>query len=133
MNGVTSRQEGGGLYHALIGTLELVAIASVIALPIGMFTAIYLVEYGRGQFARAVTFFVDVMTGVPSIVAGLFVYTFLLLRLRAAPVRRRRRDRAGDPDGAGGGALVGGDAQAGAARPAGGVLRPRRARSGGPS
>jgi phosphate transport system permease protein len=79
MNGVTSRQEGGGLYHALIGTLELVAIASVIALPIGIFTAIYLVEYGRGKFARAVTFFVDVMTGVPSIVAGLFVYTFLLL------------------------------------------------------
>ena len=73
MNGVTSRQEGGGLYHALIGTLELVAIASVIALPIGIFTAIYLVEYGRGKFARAVTFFVDVMTGVPSIVAGLFV------------------------------------------------------------
>jgi len=73
MNGVTSRQPGGGLYHALIGTLELVAIASVIALPIGIFTAIYLVEYGRGAFARTVTFFVDVMTGVPSIVAGLFV------------------------------------------------------------
>ena len=65
MSGVTSREEGGGLYHALIGTLELVAIASVIALPIGIFTAIYLVEYGRGTFARAVTFFVDVMTGVP--------------------------------------------------------------------
>ena len=85
MNGVTSRQEGGGLYHALIGTLELVAIASVIALPIGIFTAIYLVEYGRGKFARAVTFFVDVMTGVPSIVAGLFVYTFLLLGFGLRP------------------------------------------------
>ena len=85
MNGVTSRQEGGGLYHALIGTLELVAIASVIALPIGIFTAIYLVEYGRGTFARAVTFFVDVMTGVPSIVAGLFVYTFLLLGFGMRP------------------------------------------------
>ena len=85
MNGVTSRQEGGGLYHALIGTLELVAIASVIALPIGIFTAIYLVEYGRGKFARAVTFFVDVMTGVPSIVAGLFVYTFLLLGFGMRP------------------------------------------------
>ncbi len=85
MNGVTSRQEGGGLYHALIGTLELVAIASVIALPIGIFTAIYLVEYGRGRFAKAVTFFVDVMTGVPSIVAGLFVYTFLLLGFGLRP------------------------------------------------
>jgi phosphate transport system permease protein len=85
MNGVTSRMEGGGLYHALIGTLELILIASVIALPIGIFTAIYLVEYGRGKFARAVTFFVDVMTGVPSIVAGLFVYTFLLLGFGLRP------------------------------------------------
>ncbi|GGM15591.1 phosphate ABC transporter permease PstA [Nakamurella endophytica] len=78
MNGVGSRA-GGGLYAAFIGTLEQVAIAAIIALPIGLFTAIYLVEYGKGGFARAVTFFVDVMTGVPSIVAGLFVYTFLLL------------------------------------------------------
>ncbi len=85
MNGVTSRQEGGGLYHALIGTLEIVGIAAVIALPIGIFTAIYLVEYGRGKFAKAVTFFVDVMTGVPSIVAGLFVYTFLLLGFGMRP------------------------------------------------
>ena len=85
MNGVTSREEGGGLYHALIGTLEIVAIAAVIALPIGIFTAIYLVEYGRGAFAKAVTFFVDVMTGVPSIVAGLFVYTFLLLGFGMRP------------------------------------------------
>src|SRR6476469_1513963 len=79
MNGVTSRMEGGGLYHALIGTLITVAIAAVIALPIGIMTAIYLGEYGRGKFAKTVTFLVDVMTGVPSIVAGLFVYTFLLL------------------------------------------------------
>ena len=85
MNGVTSRQEGGGIYAALIGTLIIVGIATVIALPIGIFTAIYLVEYGRGKFARAVTFFVDVMTGVPSIVAGLFVYTFLLLGFGMRP------------------------------------------------
>lgn len=85
MNGVTSRQEGGGVYAALVGTLETVAIAAVIALPIGILTAIYLVEYGRGKFAKAVTFFVDVMTGVPSIVAGLFVYTFLLLGFGMRP------------------------------------------------
>jgi phosphate transport system permease protein len=85
MNGVTSREEGGGLYHALVGTLQQVAIAAIIALPIGIFTAIYLVEYGRGKFARTVTFFVDVMTGVPSIVAGLFVYTFLLLGFGLRP------------------------------------------------
>jgi phosphate transport system permease protein len=85
MNGVTSRREGGGLYHALVGTLELVLFAAVLALPVGILTAIYLVEYGRGRFAKAVTFFVDVMTGVPSIVAGLFVYTFLLLGLGLRP------------------------------------------------
>jgi len=85
MNGVTSRQEGGGIYAALVGTLIIVGIATVIALPIGIFTAIYLVEYGRGKFAKAVTFFVDVMTGVPSIVAGLFVYTFLLLGFGMRP------------------------------------------------
>lgn len=74
-----------GLLAAIIGTVEQVAIASLIALPIGIFTSIYLVEYGKGPFARAVTFFVDVMTGVPSIVAGLFVYTFLLLGLGMRP------------------------------------------------
>ncbi|SDO44513.1 phosphate transport system permease protein [Nakamurella panacisegetis] len=79
MNGITADEPGGGVYAALIGTLEQVGLAAVVSLPIGLFTAIYLVEYGRGVFARLVTFFVDVMTGVPSIVAGLFVYTFLLL------------------------------------------------------
>jgi phosphate transport system permease protein len=85
MNGVSPDQPGGGVYAALIGTLETVGIAAVIALPIGLFTSIYLVEYGTGKFARAVTFFVDVMTGIPSIVAGLFVYTFLLLGTDARP------------------------------------------------
>jgi phosphate transport system permease protein len=85
MNGVSTRREGGGIYAALIGTLQQVGLASLVALPVGLFTAIYLVEYGRGAFARAVTFFVDVMTGVPSIVAGLFVYTFLLLGFGLRP------------------------------------------------
>ena len=79
MSGVTADDPGGGVYAALLGTIEIVVLASVVAIPLGLFTAIYLVEYGRGVFARLVTFFVDVMTGVPSIVAGLFVYTFLLL------------------------------------------------------
>jgi phosphate transport system permease protein len=85
MNGVSSRREGGGIYAAMVGTIQQVVIASVIALPIGLLTAIYLVEYGKGLFARAVTFFVDVMTGVPSIVAGLFVYTALLLQFGLRP------------------------------------------------
>jgi len=85
MNGVTGNTAGGGVYHALIGTLQQVGLATVVALPIGVLTAIYLVEFGRGRFARVVTFFVDVMNGVPSIVAGLFVFTFLLLGFGMRP------------------------------------------------
>ncbi|NED99357.1 phosphate ABC transporter permease PstA [Phytoactinopolyspora halotolerans] len=62
----------GGAYHALVGTLIITALATAISVPIGLMTSIYLVEYGRGRLARAITFFVDVMTGIPSIVAGLF-------------------------------------------------------------
>ncbi|WP_405365481.1 phosphate ABC transporter permease PstA [Kitasatospora sp. NBC_00039] len=73
MKGVLQAGPGGGIYHALIGTLQQVLLATAMAAPIGLLTAVYLVEYGRGRLAKAVTFFVDVMTGVPSIVAGLFV------------------------------------------------------------
>ncbi|MFF3753865.1 phosphate ABC transporter permease PstA [Streptomyces sp. NPDC002018] len=79
MAGVPSAEPGGGVYHALIGTLEQVAIATVIATPIGLLTAVYLVEYGKGALAKAVTFFVDVMTGIPSIVAGLFILSIMLM------------------------------------------------------
>ncbi|MCF3960963.1 phosphate ABC transporter permease PstA [Streptomyces fuscigenes] len=81
MSGVLGTQPGGGVYHAIIGTLEQVGIATVIAVPIGVFTAIYLVEYGKGALAKAITFFVDVMTGIPSIVAGLFILSFWILIL----------------------------------------------------
>ncbi|MFF5633506.1 phosphate ABC transporter permease PstA [Streptomyces sp. NPDC012825] len=73
MNGVLDAEAGGGVYHALLGTIEQVGIATLIAAPIGLLTAVYLVEYGGGKLAQAVTFFVDVMTGIPSIVAGLFI------------------------------------------------------------
>ncbi|MGW7303033.1 phosphate ABC transporter permease PstA [Streptomyces sp. NPDC054829] len=79
MGVVGDSEAGGGIYHAIIGTLEQVGIATLIAAPIGVLTAIYLVEYGRGALARAVTFFVDVMTGIPSIVAGLFILSLLLI------------------------------------------------------
>jgi len=72
---------GGGAIHAIIGTLEITAIATIISVPIGLMTSIYLVEYGRGPLARAVTFLVDVMTGIPSIVAGLFAYALFSLIL----------------------------------------------------
>ncbi|MEV6212296.1 phosphate ABC transporter permease PstA [Kitasatospora sp. NPDC051914] len=73
MKNVISSGPGGGIYHALIGTLEQVLLATLMAAPVGLMTAVYLVEYGRGTLAKWVTFFVDVMTGVPSIVAGLFI------------------------------------------------------------
>jgi phosphate transport system permease protein len=81
MNGVLTLYPGGGVYHAIIGTLEQVLIATLIAAPIGLLTAVYLVEYGKGRLAKVVTFFVDVMTGIPSIVAGLFILTLWILML----------------------------------------------------
>jgi phosphate transport system permease protein len=72
--GITARREGGGAVHAIQGTLIQGVTTSVISVPIGVMTAIYLVEYGRGKFARVVSFMVDILTGIPSIVAGLFVY-----------------------------------------------------------
>ena len=71
---------GGGIYHALMGTLLVTLAATVISVPIGLLTAIYLVEYGkRSRLARVTTFLVDVMTGIPSIVAGLFALALFVL------------------------------------------------------
>ncbi|GAA2469110.1 phosphate ABC transporter permease PstA [Streptomyces lavendulocolor] len=79
MAGVPGFEAGGGVYHALIGTLEQVGLATLVSAPIGLLTAVYLVEYGKGALAKAVTFFVDVMTGIPSIVAGLFILSIMLI------------------------------------------------------
>ncbi|GGR60332.1 MULTISPECIES: phosphate ABC transporter permease PstA [Streptomyces] len=76
---VADTETGGGIYHAIIGSLEQVGLATLIGAPIGVLTAVYLVEYGRGRLAQAVTFFVDVMTGIPSIVAGLFILSLMLI------------------------------------------------------
>jgi phosphate transport system permease protein len=72
---------GGGALHAIVGTLEITLAAALISVPVGLMTSIYLVEYGRGPLARAITFFIDVMTGIPSIVAGLFAYALFSLIL----------------------------------------------------
>jgi phosphate transport system permease protein len=75
MTGRALLGEGGGIYHAIMGTFMVTAIATVIAVPIGILTAVWLVEYGQGsKLAAAITFLVDVMTGIPSIVAGLFAF-----------------------------------------------------------
>ena len=72
--------EGGGIYHAIIGTLLITLAATVISVPVGLMTAIYLTEYGNNnRTARTITFLVDVMTGIPSIVAGLFAYALFVL------------------------------------------------------
>ena len=68
----------GGLSHAIAGTLILIAIASLVAIPLGVITAIYIVEV-KGRFASYVRFFTQAMSGVPSIVAGLFIYTTIVV------------------------------------------------------
>ncbi|RNL84419.1 phosphate ABC transporter permease PstA [Halostreptopolyspora alba] len=79
MSGVTPTMDAGGVYHAIVGTIAITLFASLISIPIGLMTAIYLVEYGRGRLKKAITFFVDVMTGIPSIVAGLFVVALWMM------------------------------------------------------
>ena len=71
--------EGGGAYHAILGTVIITALTTLIAVPIGLLAAIYLVEYGTGRLKQVITFLVDVMTGIPSIVAGLFAYALFAL------------------------------------------------------
>ena len=69
----------GGL-HAIVGTLLITLATTLISVPIGIFTAIYLVEYGKGNWmSKSINFFVDVMTGIPSIVAGLFAFALFML------------------------------------------------------
>ena len=72
--------QGGGIQHALVGTLMITAAAAVISVPVGILAAVYLVEYGgKSRAAAALRFLVDVMTGIPSIVAGLFAYSLFAL------------------------------------------------------
>ncbi|MCU1646422.1 MAG: Phosphate transport system permease protein PstA [Nocardia sp.] len=72
--GVLPEQRAGGVYHAIYGTIVQSAVAAVIAVPLGIMAAVYLVEYGRGWLAKTTTFMVDILAGVPSIVAALFIF-----------------------------------------------------------
>lgn len=78
---ITYRDPGGGAWHAILGTVEQVALCTVISVPIALLVAVYLVEYGRGPLARATTFMVDILTGIPSIVAALFIYAVFITTL----------------------------------------------------
>jgi phosphate transport system permease protein len=74
------RKEGGGFLNGLVGTAIMVGIATAVSVPLGILGAVYLVEYGKSNWlAKLIRFFADVMTGVPSIFVGLFVYTALVV------------------------------------------------------
>ncbi|OKL48629.1 phosphate ABC transporter permease PstA [Boudabousia marimammalium] len=81
MNGVFGQSTLGGAYHAILGTLLVTLGATVISVPIGLATAVYLTEYAdeNGRLATITRALVDVMTGIPSIVAGLFALAFFTL------------------------------------------------------
>ena len=74
--------EGGGIGNAILGSVVLLALSSVIGLPIGIAVGIYLSEIGKGRFAGAVRFIVDTLTGIPSIVTGVFIYAIMVLPLQ---------------------------------------------------
>lgn len=77
--GITPRHVGGGAYHAIVGTVEMGLICAVIAVPVGVLGAIWLIEYARGtRLARVVSFAVDILSGIPSIVAALFIYALFI-------------------------------------------------------
>lgn len=73
-HGILPNSNGGGVYHAIYGTILQSAAAAIVAVPLGVLAAIFLVEYGGGWLARVTTFMVDILAGVPSIVAALFVF-----------------------------------------------------------
>jgi phosphate transport system permease protein len=81
LQGVLPESFAGGIYHALYGTLVQAGIAAILAIPLGIMAGIYLVEYGRGPLAKVTTFMVDVLAGVPSIVAALFVFALWIATL----------------------------------------------------
>jgi phosphate transport system permease protein len=81
MAGIGPLSNGGGVYHAILGTLEQVLLASLLSIPLGLLVAVYVTEYAGGPLATAIRFLIDVMTGIPSIVAGLFVLAFWVLAL----------------------------------------------------
>ncbi|MCC3328622.1 phosphate ABC transporter permease PstA [Nocardia abscessus] len=81
LKGVLPNQVAGGVYHAIYGTIVQSLVATVIAVPLGIMAAVYLVEYGRGVLAKTTTFMVDILAGVPSIVAALFIFALWIATL----------------------------------------------------
>ena len=78
LSGVLPDQSRGGVYHAIAGTLIQAVISGIIAVPIGILAAVQLVEYGRGRLAKVTSFMVDILSGVPAIVAALFIFALFI-------------------------------------------------------
>lgn len=76
-------EAGGGLANSLVGSLILISIASLMGIPIGVFTGLYLAEYGNNPYAQVIRFLTDVLNGLPSIVMGLFAYALLVIPLKS--------------------------------------------------
>ena len=81
LRGVLPEEFAGGVYHALYGTLVQAGVAALLSVPLGLMTAVFLVEYGSGRLVRLTTFMVDVLAGVPSIVAALFIFSLWIATL----------------------------------------------------
>jgi phosphate transport system permease protein len=81
LHGVLPEQFSGGIYHALYGTVAQAGVAAALSVPLGLMTAVFLVEYGSGRIVKLTTFMVDVLAGVPSIVAALFVFSLWIATL----------------------------------------------------
>ena len=79
--GISADKQGGGAWAAIVGTAEQVVLCTLISVPIAVLVGVYLVEYGRGPMARLTTFMVDILTGIPSIVAALFIYALFVTTL----------------------------------------------------
>ena len=81
LRGVLPEQFSGGIYHALYGTLAQAGVAAILAVPLGFMTAVYLAEYRSSRLARVTSFMVDVLAGLPSIVAALFIFSLWIATL----------------------------------------------------
>ncbi len=75
-------EQGGGMANGMAGSAVMIGMASLVGVPVGIFGAIYLTEYGRGRLATAIRFSADVLSGVPSIITGMVAYTLLVVPLK---------------------------------------------------
>src|SRR5262249_1300931 len=73
---------GGGMANAIVGTLVLISLAALIAVPVGLICGVHLAEYGQTKFSSTVRFAADVLNGVPSIVVGIFAYSIAVLPIK---------------------------------------------------